>query len=390
MSSHFRLLHAGHDHGHSHGDDGELNCGAGGDDHDHGHTDTGLRIAAIFIILVGSLAGALFPVLAKKTKWVGERIPQPVFDAAKYFGSGVIISTALIHLLAHALHSLDSPCLAEAWGDYPYAFGICLFSIFFIFIVEIVAFRWGTARLKRLGLAHDAHGHGLATHAAHGPETDKATQQSIAQQGALSEKNPDAESTDSHQGAKQNYPHAHSDVETGKHVERFPHAVGDSPLAQIVGIAILEFGVVLHSILIGLTLAVDEEFVILFVVIVFHQTFEGLGVGSRLAFLRLPPKYNYVPIVGAILYGITTPVGIAAGLGVRETYNPGSATASIVSGVLDSFASGILLYTGLVELMAHEFLFNSDMLHASNSKLAYAIGCMVLGAGLMALLGRWA
>ena len=85
-------------------------------------------------------------------------------------------------------------------------------------------------------------------------------------------------------------------------------------------------------------------------VIVFAETFEGLGVGSRLAFLRLPPKYNYVPIVGAILYGITTPVGIAAGLGVRETYNPGSATASIVSGVLDSFASGILLYTGLVEV----------------------------------------
>ena len=40
--------------------------------------------------------------------------------------------------------------------------------------------------------------------------------------------------------------------------------------------------------------------------------------------------------------------------------------------------------------MAHEFLFNSDMLNASNSKLAYAIGCMVLGAGIMALLGRWA
>ena len=58
----------------------------------------------------------------------------------------------------------------------PYAFGICLLSIYLIFIVELVAFRWGTARLERLGLAHDAHGHGLASHAAHGPETDKATQ----------------------------------------------------------------------------------------------------------------------------------------------------------------------------------------------------------------------
>lgn len=84
--------------------------------------------------------------------------------------------------------------------------------------------------------------------------------------------------------------------------------------------------------------------------------FEGLGVGSRLAFVRLPQKYNYMPILGAILYGITTPIGIAAGLGVRETYNPDSTTANIVSGVLDAFSSGILLYTGLVEVRGpHKF-----------------------------------
>jgi zinc transporter 1/2/3 len=63
----------------------------------------------------------------------------------------------------------------------------------------------------------------------------------------------------------------------------------DSAAAQIIGIAILEFGVLLHksahptsnsygqmiasgSILIGLTLAVDEGFKVLFVVIVFHRT----------------------------------------------------------------------------------------------------------------------
>lgn len=82
------------------------------------------------------------------------------------------------------------------------------------------------------------------------------------------------------------------------------------------------------SLLIGLTLAVDPDFKVLFVVIVFHrmslfflhlpqspltfhptEMFEGLGVGSRLAYLDLPPKYSYVPIVGGILYGITTPIG---------------------------------------------------------------------------------
>jgi len=173
-----------------------------------------------------------------------------------------------------------------------------------------------------------------------------------------------------------------------------------------------------------LTLAVDEDFKVLFIVLVFHrmfrscplflrpltpttETFEGLGIGSRLAYLELPNKYRWYPVAGAVLFGLTTPLGIAVGLGVRTTYNPGSATASIVSGVLDSLSAGILIYTGLVEvclflmfrsdclpdfpqLFAHEFLFSKEMMQASNSKLTYAVGSMCLGAGLMALLGRWA
>jgi zinc transporter 1/2/3 len=78
--------------------------------------------------------------------------------------------------------------------------------------------------------------------------------------------------------------------------------------------------------------------------------FEGLGLGSRLASMKLPPSYSYVPIVAAIIYGLTTPIGIAVGLGVRTTYNPGSSKASIVSGVLDALSAGILIYTGLVEV----------------------------------------
>lgn len=118
--------------------------------------------------------------------------------------------------------------------------------------------------------------------------------------------------------------------------------------------------------------------------------FEGLGLGSRLAYLKLPAKYHNIPYLAAGLYGLTTPIGIAAGLGVRASYNPASATASIVSGVMDSLSAGVLIYTGLVELLAHEFLFSREMRGASDSKLVYACVCMLLGAGLMALLGRWA
>ena len=57
-----------------------------------------------------------------------------------------------------------------------------------------------------------------------------------------------------------------------------------------------------------------------------------------------------MPVLAALIYGLSTPVGIAVGLALRSTYAPASATASIVSGVLDSLSAGILIYTGLVEV----------------------------------------
>jgi zinc transporter 1/2/3 len=40
--------------------------------------------------------------------------------------------------------------------------------------------------------------------------------------------------------------------------------------------------------------------------------------------------------------------------------------------------------------MAHDFLFNKEMLAASNGRVAFAVGSMMLGSALMALLGKWA
>lgn len=35
--------------------------------------------------------------------------------------------------------------------------GICMLSLFSIFIVELIAFRWGTAKLAALGIKHGEH-----------------------------------------------------------------------------------------------------------------------------------------------------------------------------------------------------------------------------------------
>ena len=152
--------------------------------------------------------------------------------------------------------------------------------------------------------------------------------------------------------------------------------------AQITAILILEFGVIFHSVFVGLTLAVaGDEFDTLYVVLVFHQMFEGLGLGSRLAATPWPKSKRSTPYYLAMLYGLTTPISIAVGLGVRQSYAPGSQTALIVNGVFDSLSAGILIYTGLVELMAHEFMFSATMRRAPMKVVLTAVFVMALGAG---------
>jgi len=159
---------------------------------------------------------------------------------------------------------------------------------------------------------------------------------------------------------------------------------------QIAAFLILEFGVIFHSIIIGLNLGTSgPEFSTLYPVLVFHQSFEGLGIGARMSAIPFPQKFAWLPWTLCAAYGLTTPVSIAIGLGLRTTYNSGSFTASVVSGVFDSMSAGILMYTGLVELLARDFLFNPERT-MDNRRLTFMILCLLLGTGVMALLGKWA
>ena len=159
---------------------------------------------------------------------------------------------------------------------------------------------------------------------------------------------------------------------------------------QIAAFLILEFGVIFHSVIIGLTLgSAGAEFTVLYPVIVFHQSLEGLGIGARLSAIPFPKRFSWMPWALCTAYGLTTPIALAIGLGVRTTYNGASDTASIVSGVLDSVSAGILIYTGFVELLARDFLFNPDRTR-NDRQLAFMIVSVLLGAGVMALLGKWA
>jgi zinc transporter 1/2/3 len=166
---------------------------------------------------------------------------------------------------------------------------------------------------------------------------------------------------------------------------------GESNTSQITALLILEFGVIFHSVFIGLTLAVaGQEFVTLYVVLTLHQTFEGLAIGSRLATIHWQGRHRLTPYYMAVGYALSTPIAIAIGLAVRTSIHPHSKTSLIINGVFDSVSAGILIYTGLVELMANDFVLNKTMQTAPRGQVWSAVLFMTLGAALMAILGIWA
>ncbi|EGV63550.1 low-affinity Zn(2+) transporter zrt2 [Yamadazyma tenuis] len=351
-------------------------------DSDYNGEYMGARISAVFVILVTSTLGALIPVISTKTSVSFLKMPSWLFFGAKYFGTGVIVATAFIHLLQPANENLSNDCLSATFRVYPWAFGIALLSLFSLFFFELLAFNYINKKLESTNGVPHSHSHF----------------------GELGKKESDIE--DEEEEHENSTPVV--SASKGLYPDHFSHAAEhqdpenlDTPLqqmdkeqyyGQLVSTIVLEFGIVFHSVFVGLTLAVSgDEFKTLYVVIVFHQTFEGLGLGTRIAGTRWPKGKEYLPYLFIIAYGLTTPIAIAIGLGVRQSYAPNSQTALIVNGVFDSVSAGILIYTGIVELMAHEFLY-SDQFKGPGSfkRMVAAYIVVVFGAGLMALLGRWA
>ncbi|KAG6382526.1 hypothetical protein SASPL_157804 [Salvia splendens] len=117
----------------------------------------------------------------------------------------------------------------------------------------------------------------------------------------------------------------------------------------------------------------------------FHQFFEGIGLGGCIS----QAMYNVGAIVTmAGFFSLTTPVGIAIGIGIANIYSETSSTALIVEGVFNSASAGILIYMALVDLLSADFM--SPRLQ-NNGKLQLGANlALLIGAGCMSLLAKWA
>lgn len=155
---------------------------------------------------------------------------------------------------------------------------------------------------------------------------------------------------------------------------------------------LLEAGILFHSIFIGIALSVatGTSFLVLLLAISFHQTFEGLALGSRIAAIPQFGPSSAKPWLMALAYGTTTPLGQAIGLGVHGLYDPAGETGLLMVGVMNAVSSGLLLFAGLVELLAEDFLSDRSYGVLKGRRRIEACAAVVAGGGLMALVGAWA
>ncbi|CAI7637927.1 unnamed protein product [Penicillium bialowiezense] len=285
----------------------------------------GARISSIFVILFVSSAFTVFPIVSQRMPtW---KIPESVYVFARYFGTGVILATAFVHLLDPAYKRIGpKTCVGVSgyWGEYSWCAAIVLASVAIIFLLDLAA------------EVYVEHKYGI--------HKDEEATNVFLQQATPSDQSPQKETAGVATWA--------SEDETVIAERSFRQ--------QIAAFLLLEFGIIFHSVIIGLNLGVTgSEFATLYPVLVFHQSFEGLGIGARMSAIPFG-KHTWLPWILCALYGLTTPVSIAIGLGVRTTYAPGSKVSLIIQGVLNAISAGILIYTSLVELLARDFLFDPD------------------------------
>ena len=179
-----------------------------------------------------------------------------------------------------------------------------------------------------------------------------------------------------------------------RHISQGTNLADRDPQKALLQCLLLEAGILFHSIFIGMAVSVatGTAFVVLLIAICFHQTFEGFALGSRIAALipALFPASSPRPWLMCLAYGATTPIGQALGIGLQRVYDPASEAGLLTVGLTNAVSSGLLLFAGLVQLIAEDFLSDRSYEALKGRRRMEACLAVGLGGGLMAFVGAFA
>lgn len=402
-----------------------------------------------YALTFSTLAACGFPLISSQSRG-GRRQGQVIFYC-QHFGTGVLIATAFVHLLPTAFDSLNDPCLPYFFseGYRPLPGLIAMAAVLLVVTVEsylttrgaghshshhhtvwddedadkdavtslqeqdntrsLAARRGSRPQDIALGRLESGEATGLMDAVSPAPESKPTLQLNGNGSGAANE----------HGGQRtplsKSFAHDDEDEDDDDDLELHADELSDSPTRAethsvptthttpsnppgpdeqkrlMLQCLLLEAGILFHSVFIGMAISVANgpPFVVFLIAIAFHQTFEGLALGSRIAavqFSRSSPR----PWLMVLAYGVTTPLGQAIGLAVHRYYDPQSQTGLLMVGVMNAVSSGLLLFAGLVQLLGEDFLTEKSYKLLTGRKRMRAFVAVTAGAALMAMVGAFA
>ncbi|GAB1309849.1 Zinc/iron permease [Madurella fahalii] len=413
--------------------DGRPACGSG----KRGSYDTGLHVFALFLILILSTLACGFPLFSQRlTK--GSRTQRNIIFLCQHFGTGVLMATAFVHLLPTAFTSLTDPCLPHAFnkGYRPLAGLIAMVSALVVVALESYLTTRGASHSHShqvwedgdsgdsdsdsVGHAHIGESTGRRARRDRPPsivlDDLEATEGLVAgaspipastptippaRESLLRKQRGEAQEEDDGESLDLSFEELRPDAGRRSSLQRpkseprlpeFPHI--PSPEEQkrmLLQCVLLEAGILFHSVFIGMALSVatGPTFAVFLLAISFHQSFEGLALGTRIAALHFP-KSSPRPWLMVLAFGATTPLGQAIGLFVHRFYDPMSQTGLLMVGFMNAISSGLLLFAGLVQLLAEDFLSEKSYKTLKGPRRVKAFLAVAGGAGLMAAVGAFA
>ncbi|RLN17869.1 fe(2+) transport protein 2-like [Panicum miliaceum] len=320
-----------------------------------------LKLIAIPAILLASMLGVCLPLVSRSVPAL--RPDGDLFVVVKAFASGVILGTGYMHVLPDSFNDLSSPCLPRRpWAEFPFtAFVAMLAAVFTLMVDSLMLTFHSRGRGNKASAAVAHHGHGSPPPQVH-----------LHGHGHLDDMSEPAASTEAVGKVEED------DVEAGRR----------QLLRNRVIVQVLEMGIVVHSVVIGLGMGASQNVCTirpLVAALCFHQLFEGMGLGGCILQAEYGARMRSVLV---FFFSTTTPFGIALGLALTRVYSDSSPTALIVVGLLNAASAGLLHYMALVDLLAADFM--GPKLQGSVRLQLVCFPAVLLGAGGMSVMAKWA
>uniref|UniRef100_A0A7N1A9K6 Uncharacterized protein n=1 Tax=Kalanchoe fedtschenkoi TaxID=63787 RepID=A0A7N1A9K6_KALFE len=354
-----------------------------------------LKLVAMAAILIAGVSGIAIPLVGKNCRIL--RTDGNLFFSAKAFAAGVILATGFVHMLPDATEALTDPCLPHSpWRKFPFSGFFSMMAALATLLVDFMATQYYERKQEKLPLCRvEAVDSGRESGIVEVKECDEGKVFGEEAGGGMHIVGIHAHAAHH----RHNHPHGKAACE-GNLLEPSGHGHGHSHshshggsdgahdgVRHVVVSQILELGIVSHSVIIGLSLGVSNSPCTirpLIAALSFHQFFEGFALGGCISQAQFK---NFSAGLMACFFAITTPTGIAIGIGASSLYNSRSPRALVVEGILDSVSAGILVYMALVDLIAADFLSKRMSCNVRLQIMSYF--ALFLGAGLMSSLALW-